>query len=303
MKLLPGLCAGALAITLIACAGSSGDDREGPEIAEERSFPTFEPFRASRMANFVFSEGMPGDEASGEDSLEEFLRTGEVFRVEQMSAGEGAERDALFDLSIWERSWAVMVPVAISKLKPVWRKARASEAWTQEDCDLAKMVAALIERAPHSWTPLNSAPSFHVGQDEANAIALDALFDWYEARAHEPACMGAMIATMDDGPWTAPDWRRSRPSTVMDSRRIGKGLEVRILLVEDDAPWCLQALRDGKVLWTKHLTRIPTGSFAFTEKAPTRLGPYGTKIHLSFGEYCHAYLGPEGEFLFYFTSW
>lgn len=36
---------------------------------------------------------------------------------------------------------------------------------------------------------------------------------------------------------------------------------------------------------------------------PEDLGPYGWRVHFSFGEHVHAYLDTETRLLFYYVSW
>ncbi|HEX5011173.1 MAG TPA: hypothetical protein VFY71_12315 [Planctomycetota bacterium] len=72
---------------------------------------------------------------------------------------------------------------------------------------------------------------------------------------------------------------------------------------KDGEPWRLQLLDQGKEVWTRTLTQVPSEQQLKFEGEPKPLGAHGWVVPMSFGEYTAVYLDDKAELLFDFTSW
>src|SRR4030095_7259293 len=107
----------------------------------------------------------------------------------------------------------------------------------------------------------------------------------------------------DDGPWRLVD--RKPGSSKETTFRELDGERTLVLRRDEkpDAPWLVQLRKGKKVLWTRALTQVPTGSKLRFDGNPKALGEHGWVVPMSFGEYTALYLNAQDEPLIYFTSW
>jgi hypothetical protein len=272
--------------------GGVGGDTSG--LAAEEPFPTFEPFVASRMWSIGFGE--PGTLLSPDEMSTTLNRViGEFDSVTKDlppdSAAVAPELDAginLADRGIWS-----MLPAAVMQLRPLWDR----PDWSGDEIALANSVARLIATVDQ-----RVEFRFQTGHDQANQISLGKLAEWFKAQTRQPNRYGYMIFTLDEGPWMGLDYSQRSSLTILDRQTIDGDFTLQLCQTVGEQ-WCLQGLQGGIVEWTKILTQVPGDEFMFTTDGPTALGPYGWKVHMTFGEYTHVYLDRDKRFLFYFTSW
>ncbi len=298
------------AFAITACSTQQAPDSEAAvERDNSLQFPTFEPFLASRMKS-VSGLGGPTPPlkqlvAGLKQELERMRGEAGTQSKQQPSAPEGAElmTDCEWLTDDPEQSIAmVMLPMLFTYLEPLWEH----DDWSALELELAQVAAEMIV-----LSGIDLRLTFKKGEAASNRAELERAVRWFQELALQPRGMAAMIMTFDDGPFCGKLIDRE-PISAADAKavtRLGDEIELRLLLDQSlREPYVLQAFRRGEHLWS----RVVSGKGSVKEvefiKEPTHLGAYGWKVHLlvdwSQGrEYGHLYIGPEGEFLFYYLSW
>ncbi len=264
------------------------------------SYPSFEPFTASRMWPLMGEPqvSVPVGEAATEidnflDEIDNLLNEANIFD-EQAPVGATEDPETLDpNLSTKERLLWLEIPVTFLQLQPLWHK----DEWTEDEVNFARSSARLVAAVSPQ-----SRFEFQQNHDLENRENLNRMVDWFRLQAKEPHRYGYMIHTFDDGPWLALDYDAGSDLTIIDKVAISDGFDLELCKTTTDQ-WCLRGVAHGEVTWTKVLSKVPSGDFGFLPSALTPLGPYGWKINMSFGEYTHVYLDAQNQLLFYFTSW
>lgn len=287
-------------LLLLLLAASQEPAKETP------AYPTFEPFVASRMfAAF-------GDPKSAD--LKKLLRQLEIMQSADDAAEEAAESDSPSttskvsaalepEIDRGQRMLAPLVPVTLMRLEPLWSMPRWS-ADEVADARAAVEILARIEGAP--------APSFVQDKDPENHAGLEQLVRWFRTQVARPEWYAAMIFTWDDGPFSGLLYDAPVPLPASATKQVDDKTSLALCRVErPNEPWVLQAMRDGRPLWSRVVSAAPDESVAdvaFRNTPAERLGHYGWKIQMTVSwsagkELAEVFLDAEGKLLFYFLSW
>lgn len=290
---------------------------EPGKVEEPLTFPTFEPFLASRMSKLA---GL-GAEKSTEQRVAEIRATltrlgsmapmlsdEEKKRMDDSARREHEEGEkpiALLGpyLSLDTKSWLFLVPTFVDYLEPLWAKAE----WSETETELASLTAQYFAR-----DPLGVKVEFAKGAHEANRRALEEVVRWFHGLAASPRHLAGMIFTMDNGPYAGIPLDTGALEHPVATKRLNEHVEVRLFELPDrEEPFAVQGYVDGKLRWTRVISDSPDETVvdaAFLDQPPEDLGTYGWQIHMSVSyeggaEYAPLYVGAQGEFLFYFMSW
>ena len=241
------------------------------------------------------------------ESAELALAELRMLRTTEMSVPEIPERtvepgtpDARLKpkLPLATRLRSMLVPKVLEQLEPLWDK----DEWTKTETDLAQETGAYCREIG------GPELSFSYGSPKANHDRLARLVAWFRDHCSEPAAYASMILTMDTGPFAGLTVPRGVALSKKDEQTFGDGFALQLCRMrEATEPWVLRFQKDGRVLWSRVVSRAPDGVISelkLSHKEPTDVGSYGWKLHLlAHGEYLHLYVGPDGRFLFYFHSW
>jgi len=278
---------------------------QSPEQAQVR-YPTFEPFVASRMFR-MFGDPKAADLAELTSQLQavskataEAKEVGEMFappRSTTLSASLQPE------VELAQRSIAPLVPLVLMKLEPLW----SATKWTSDQVAAARAGAAILARLPGA-----PAPAFAEDKDAENHAGLEAIVRWFGKQVARPEWLAAMIFTMDDGPFAGLPYESAQVLPAIATKALDEKTSVALCRVERaKEPWVLQAVREGKPLWSRVISGAPDESVAeatFHDEPAERLGPYGWKIQMTVTwsqgtELAEVFLDAKGQLLFYFLSW
>ncbi len=275
---------------------------------EPLAYPSFEPFLASRMFKM-----MVGDPAKLDlrKTLADLKKISESMKAGK-DAGESvspkpsanAPNAALTPpVEIEQRSLYTLLPAVMMRLEPLWQ----ASAWSDEQLALALDAAELLPQFPDG-----PKLSFAKDKPKENRAELEKLVAWFRAQVARPERYAAMIATMDDGPFVGLPYETAEILPAASTKKLGEKLELHLCKVErPKEPWVLQAVTDGKLLWSRVISGAPNESVRAVEFRPSEAMPlasYGWKAFLAvdwaYGkEACYLYLDPQGRLLFYFLSW
>jgi hypothetical protein len=190
----------------------------------------------------------------------------------------------------------MVAPMLVAGLRPVWSK----DSWDDEERALVRETLDFLHETL-------GAPRVEIGQDQrANRAGLQRFASWFQAEVKKPAVLSAMIYTLDYGPFRGlDDPAAGTPLVNPQARRFGDGFELRVGAAQGRP--VLRCARAGKELWSRVLSvegaPVPV-EVTLLDREPDRLGEFGWKLHLLCeGEYCHVYVDPQGELLFFFVSW
>jgi hypothetical protein len=182
----------------------------------------------------------------------------------------------------------------MSTLRQLWDK----REWTPDDIEMANKISGILEN-------YDGSPKVKFTNNVKNNLnEIGKISVWFQELTGNPEIYGRMIFTFDDGPWRPLPLETDKQFPAIDSQLVGSDFSLRLCRIEDiNGQWCLQCVKDNELLWSIILSKIPGDHFGFHNKKPMLLGNYGWKISMEFGEYVHLYLDPDGQPLFYFTSW
>lgn len=298
----------ALLVLLAAAATTSAvtaqDAPTPPPTAASQAAPSpgLEPFKESRFwkvaTEHVRKEGLTGPALKAMQQEFTVVRS-----TNAVAAAEGRDVDGTklaedlilgFKVDEARKIWFWQVPIVLDQLAPLWAVAE----WDADQLARAQVAADFFAR--------QSGPPrlvFAEGRSAENHAQLEALADWFRKEVAQPESYALMIVTDDDGPWRPVE---SKPGRSKETATRELDAERTLVIRRDekpDAPWLVQLHKGKKVLWTRALTQVPSGSKLRFQGNPKPLGEHGWVVPMNFGESTALYLDAEGEALFYFTSW
>jgi hypothetical protein len=189
------------------------------------------------------------------------------------------------------------------KLEPLW----TASSWNSDQVASARAAVEILKGIPDAPKPV-----FAEGKDGDNRAGLEGLAHWFKGKVSLAEWYAAMIFTMDDGPYAGLPYEAQSPLPAHSSQMLDERTELRLCLSERPRePWVLQAVREGKPLWSRVLSAAPDESVSevsFMEDPVQRVGPYGWKVRLLVNwsggkELSEVFLDPKANLLFYFLSW
>jgi hypothetical protein len=286
-------------VSLVTLALSLRQEPESPK------FPTFEPFVASRMFKLF------GDPA--EADLEQLAQEVSMMTEAMKAADEAAKPYAPPESGVScrlgpeipedQRNVAPLVPLVMMKLAPLW----SSASWSKEQVSDARAALGILNAIPDA-----PRATFAEGKDAENRAGLEQIVAWFRAKVARPEWYAAMIFTFDDGPFAGLPHEEALTGAPHSAQKLDETTELRLHRVErENEPWVLQAVRDGKPLWSRVVSGAPDESVtdaSFLEDPVVRVGSYGWKVQMSVTwsqgtELCEVFLDPQANLLFYFLSW
>lgn len=261
------------------------------------TFPTFEPFLASRMWGWG-DPAKPIDPDRATKTIQESLEyLNKNFEGIKTSAIEITSKNPVYlnpESGPQYAIWYTHIPGFLLMLRPLWE----ADSWNDAQLSLAEAMSDWLK-----FCPCGPKLVFKPENADHNHHQLKILLSWFHDQVQRPEGYGNMIFTFDDGPYRAMELPNASPSILKNSQQVTENLKLQLGQIEGKG-WILQALLNDQVIWTRWLSAIQTErNFHFIDKPPTPLGEYGWKVHMSEGEYTHVYLDRNGTLLFYFVSW
>ncbi|TAJ17628.1 MAG: hypothetical protein EPO68_09165 [Planctomycetota bacterium] len=243
------------------------------------------------------------DSAEHERSMQEFRERFTPASQPDSPASQPAKPDARLPRApLHETMWFTQLGEVVQYAQPLWK----SKTWSADELARAELIDQYLRL-------LDGAPRMQcrAGAIEQNNKQVDALVRWYWECIDTPATFAKMIFTMDEGPFVGVALEPSAGLRSVAMRELGESMTLELCSRENEAePFAFRLWRDEKVEWVRVISDSPECTVRHAEFTgdPRDGGVYGWfvpfAVKWSAGhERASLYLGPKGEFRFYFMSW
>lgn len=232
-----------------------------------------------------------------------FAKHPELKRQKPAESRPARPETKLPDTPLHETMWFTHLAEVVEYARPLWR----SKTWNATELAKAELIDSFLRL-------MDGAPRLEcrAGEVEANIRKVDALVRWYWACIDKPETFAKMIFSMDMGPYVGVPLEANVAGLErVAERELGESMTLELCRRADDAePFVFRLWHDDKVVWARVVSDSPKCTVREAELTgdPSDGGVYGWFVPFAVKwsgghERASLYLGPNGEFRFYFMSW